>query len=253
VIDRRIARSTGALSGLLVAVLGLWGALIPFIGPYFDYSFGTNATWHYTTDRLWLSILPGAAAVLAGVLLLIAGTRLAGVVGGWLGVAAGAWFVVGPAVSLTWEHGAGPIGRPLFGSTRQALELIGCFYGLGALIVALSAFAAGRFASRRRLVEQAPLAASETRAATHATAGYAPRGTASTPAGVARDDAPLTPAAPVAETEPLAPRAARRGGEPRRRRAFALPLRRGRARGAYGSERGREEARREAPPEEVKR
>ena len=150
----RIARSTGAASGLLVALLGLWGALIPFVGPYFDYSFGTNSTWHYTTDRLALSILPGAAAVLGGVLMVRATSRAAGAFGGWLAVLAGAWFTTGPVLSRIWEHGggqAGPIGAPLFGNTRQALELIGYFYGLGALIIALAAFAVGRFASRPAL------------------------------------------------------------------------------------------------------
>jgi hypothetical protein len=154
----RIARSTGAVSGLLIALLGIWGALIPFVGPYFNYSFGANTTWHYTANRLWLDILPGAAALLGGMLLLVAATRVAGAVGGWLAMLAGAWYVVGPAVSLTWEHGAGPIGRPLGGSARQMLELVGYFYGLGALILALAAFAIGRFASRPRLAEEAALA-----------------------------------------------------------------------------------------------
>jgi len=154
----RIARSTGAVSGLSIALLGLWGALIPFVGPYFDYSFGVNSSWHYTTDRLWLNILPGALAVIAGVLLFIAATRVAGVLGGWLAVVAGTWFVVGPAVSLTWETGTGPIGRPLFGATRQMLELLGYFYGLGALILALGAFSIGRFASRPRLAEEEAIA-----------------------------------------------------------------------------------------------
>ena len=150
----RIARSTGAASGLLVALLGLWGALIPFVGPYFDYSFGTNTTWHYTTDRLVLSILPGAAAVVGGLLMVRAASRAAGALGGWLALLAGAWFTTGPAFSRLWEHGgsqAGPIGPPLFGNTRQALELIGYFYGLGALIIALAAFGVGRFASRPAL------------------------------------------------------------------------------------------------------
>ena len=150
----RLPRSTGAMSGSLVVLLGLWGALIPFVGPYFSYSFGSNGVWHYTTDRLVLDILPGALAVVAGALLLTARTRRAGVFGGWLGLLAGAWFVVGPAVSLTWEHAAGPIGRPLGGSTRQMVELIGYFYGLGALIIALVAFAAGRFASRPAVIDQ---------------------------------------------------------------------------------------------------
>jgi hypothetical protein len=149
----RLARSTGAVSGLLVVMLGVWGALIPFVGPYFDYSFGSNATWHYSANRFWLNILPGAVAVLAGLLLLRATTRRAGAFGGWLGLLAGAWFVVGPAVSLTWEHVPGPIGSPLGGGTRQMLELVGYFYGLGAVVIALVAFASGRFVSRPQLTD----------------------------------------------------------------------------------------------------
>lgn len=144
----RIARSTGAVSGLLIALLGVWGAVVPFVGPYFDYSFGVNSTWHYTDERLLLCILPGVAALIGGLAIAWAGSRQAGAAGGWLALTAGAWFVVGPALSRTWEHAGAPIGAPLFGSTRQALELIGYFFGLGALIVALAAFAAGRFASR---------------------------------------------------------------------------------------------------------
>src|SRR5438552_5589801 len=139
----RMARSTGALSGLVIVLLGIWGALIPFVGPYFDYSFGVNSTWHYTSDRLWLDIIPGAVAVLGGLLLLVGTRRAACALGGWLALAAGTWFVIGPAMSLTWESGRGPIGAPLFGSTRQTLELVGYFYGVGALIVALAAFSLG--------------------------------------------------------------------------------------------------------------
>jgi hypothetical protein len=156
VIAMRVARSRGALSGLLIVLLGLWGALIPFVGPYFDYSFGTNSTWHYTTDRLWLNILPGALAVLGGALVLVAATRAVGILAGWLALIAGTWFILGPAVSLTWESGAGPIGRPLFGSTRQMLELVGYFYGLGALIVAFAAYSIGRF-SAGALAREEPL------------------------------------------------------------------------------------------------
>jgi hypothetical protein len=172
----RIARSTGAFSGLLIAVLGIWGGLIPFVGPYFDYSFGTNQTWHYTTDRLWLSILPGALAVLGGLLLIGAITRASGVLGGWLAVIAGAWFAIGPAVSLTWEKaGENPIGAPLYSSTRQMFELVGYFYGLGALIVALGAFAIGRFGMPARVVgeERAARATGPAGAPAYAAGGVA--------------------------------------------------------------------------------
>ena len=145
----------------MIALLGAWGALIPFVGPYFDYSFGINSTWHYTTDRLWLCVLPGALALLAGLMLLTARTRVTGAFAGWLAIVAGAWFVIGPAVSLTWESGAGPIGPPLFGTTRQMAELIGYFYGLGALIVAFGAFAVGRFAPGPRMVDARPAGTGE--------------------------------------------------------------------------------------------
>jgi hypothetical protein len=216
----RLARSTGTVSGLLLIVLGVWGALIPFVGPYFDYSFSTNSTWHYTSDRLWLCILPGALTVLGGLLLIAAGTRAAGVFGGWLALVSGAWFVVGPAVSLTWEHGQGPIGRPLFGSTRQAFELIGYFYGLGALIVAVSAFAIGRFLSRPRLAEAAAVApAADTRRPV-ATRTAADEGVRS-PAPERSAAATGASAAPAAETES---RPRRRLHFPRRSRSA---LRRG--------------------------
>lgn len=154
----RMARSTGALCGALIALLGLWGAFIPAVGPYFDYTFAPKTAWHYTTDRLWLNILPGVLATFAGVLLLAARTRVAGLFGGGLAIVAGVWFAIGPPVSLSWEQGLGPIGPPLGGSTRQMLELVGYFYGLGALIVALGALAVGRFTARPTLSGEAAIA-----------------------------------------------------------------------------------------------
>ncbi len=142
------------MSGLILVVLGAWGGLIPFIGPYFGYAFGSHATWFYTSNRLWLSILPGAAVVIGGLILMRSGHRASGALGAWLAMAGGAWFAVGPAVSRLWEHGAGPIGAPLFGHIRQTFELIGYFYGLGVVIVGLAAFALGRFVTRPALVAE---------------------------------------------------------------------------------------------------
>ena len=71
-------------------------------------------------------------------------------------MAGGAWFAVGPAVSRLWDHAAGPIGGPLFGYTRQMLELVGYFYGLGVVVVGLAAFAHGRFVSRPALIIPEP-------------------------------------------------------------------------------------------------
>jgi hypothetical protein len=158
---RRLPRTTGALSGLLVILLGIWGGLIPFVGPYFHYAFGSYKTWHYTSERLWLCIVPGAVAVIGGLLLLRSSRRSGGLLGGWLGIAAGAWFAIGPAISLLWHSAGNPIGAPMGNHTRQAIEWLGYFSGLGVLIATLSAFAMGRYISRPRVVEEAAIAGDE--------------------------------------------------------------------------------------------
>jgi hypothetical protein len=155
----RLPRSTGALSGILVIALGVWGALIPFVGPYFHYAFGSYDKWHFTTNRLWLDILPGVVAVIGGLMLLSGSRRSSGVLGGWLAVAAGAWFAIGPMVSLWWHAVGNPIGAPIGGHIRQSLEWLGYFYALGAAIVGFAAFAMGRFISRPRVAEEPFVAA----------------------------------------------------------------------------------------------
>jgi hypothetical protein len=157
----RLPRTTGALSGLLIIVLGVWGGLIPFIGPYFHYAFGGTQTWHYTAQRLWLDIVPGAVAVVGGLMLLSAASRIGGLTAAWVAIAAGVWFVIGPAVSILWHHSLYAIGAPLGGATRQMLEWVGYFFGLGAVIVGFAAFAMGRYFSRPRVVEELPVAAAD--------------------------------------------------------------------------------------------
>lgn len=142
---RRVPRSRGAISGLLLILLGAWGALIPFIGPYFDYSWGTDQTWQWTAARFWLEVLPGAVTVIGGWLVLVSKSRISGSFGGWLAVAGGGWFVVDRSLAGVWHLGS--IGSPL--SMRpggQAAAELGYFYGLGALIVLLAGFALGRLA-----------------------------------------------------------------------------------------------------------
>jgi hypothetical protein len=155
----RLPRTTGLLSGLIVIVLGVWGALVPLIGPYFHYAFGNYDKWHFTTNRLWLDIVPGAVAVIGGWMLFSGSRRKSGVLGGWLAIAAGAWFAIGPAVSLWWHAAGNPIGAPMGGHIRQSLEWIGYFTGLGVAIVGFAAFAMGRFVSRPRVAEEPFVAA----------------------------------------------------------------------------------------------
>jgi hypothetical protein len=143
-----VARSRGMLSGLLLVLLGNWGAIIPFVGPYFSYAYTPDRAWAWTWGRFWLEVLPGAAAIVGGLMLIGTAHRAVGVFAGWLASAAGAWFIVGPVLSRLWASPAGDAGVPIGGPTQQVVEQIGFFYGLGAVILFLAAQALGRFTVR---------------------------------------------------------------------------------------------------------
>lgn len=143
----QMPRSRGAASGFLLVLLGAWGALIPFVGPYFDFAFTPDQEWFWTTARGWLEVLPGAATALGGLLLLVSGNRATAMFGGWLTVLAGAWFVVGRA--LASPLGIGDPGAPVAATETKRVWLeLTYFYGLGALIVFLGAIALGRLSVR---------------------------------------------------------------------------------------------------------
>ena len=166
----RIPRTRGALSGLLLILLGAWGALIPFVGPYFHYAYTPDKAWRYTTGRLWLEILPGVAAALGGFIVLSSARRPLAILGAFVAALGGAWFVVGNLVSALWNHGIPEAGIPVGGNlTRLALEDLGFFIGLGVIIVFFAALALGRFA----VVGVKDAALAERDAAAVAADGYA--------------------------------------------------------------------------------
>jgi hypothetical protein len=141
----RVPRSRGVLSGLLLILLGAWGALVPFIGPYFHYAYTPDKAWTYTSGRLWLEILPGAAVALGGLIVLVSAYRPVAHFGAWLAALGGAWFALGSVVGPTWTGMNMTTGTPVGGHVTRALEQIGFFTGLGVVIVLLAAMALGRF------------------------------------------------------------------------------------------------------------
>ena len=144
----QMRRSRGAFSGFLLMLLGLWGALIPFIGPYFHYAYTPDKAWTYNTGRLWLEVLPGAAVFLGGFLLLIARGRHIAMFGALLAAAAGAWFTLGPVLSPLWNHHVPMGGSPASATVyMRIMEQIGFFTALGVVIVFVAAAALGRIAS----------------------------------------------------------------------------------------------------------
>ncbi|MFC6886643.1 MULTISPECIES: hypothetical protein [Actinomadura] len=141
----RVPRTRGVLSGVLLVLLGLWGGLLPFVGPYLDFGFAPDETWVYDTDRLQLSVAPAVAVGLGGLIVLLAANRAFAMAGAWLAVLGGGWFAVGPTVATLWDVDG--VGAPLGTEEghRVAEQLAG-FTALGVVAVFLAAVALGRFA-----------------------------------------------------------------------------------------------------------
>ena len=144
----QMRRSRGAASGTLLILLGLWGALIPFVGPYFHYAYTPDTAWTYNTARLWLEILPGTAVFLGGVLLIIATGRHVALFGAILAAAAGAWFTLGTTLSPLWNNHVALGGTPASATVyMRIMEELGFFYALGVVVVFIAAAAFGRISS----------------------------------------------------------------------------------------------------------
>ena len=152
----RVPRTRGVASGLLLVLLGAWGALIPFIGPYFHFAYTPDTAWSYTVGRLWLEIMPGVATVIGGLILLVSAIRPVAIVGACLAAAAGAWFALGALIAPVWT-GYGTVGPnaipaalypgvPTGGPLHLVAEHLAFFTGLGVVIVFISALALGRLA-----------------------------------------------------------------------------------------------------------
>src|ERR1700678_3399364 len=168
----RVGRSRGAFSGLLLVLLGIWGGLVPMVGPYLHYAYTPDKAWTVTSGRIWLEFLPAAAALIGGLLVMGSKFRPAALSGACLALASGAWFIIGSLLSRLWMHTPLDPGSPVGGSVARTVEQIGFFSGLGAVIICIAALALGRLSvvSARdiRLAER--LAAQEQQEADAATA-----------------------------------------------------------------------------------
>jgi hypothetical protein len=155
----RVSRTRGAFSGLLLILLGIWGGLVPMVGPYLHYAYTPDRVWTVTSGRAWLEFAPAAAAVVGGLLLLVSRLRPMALSGGMLAVLSGAWFVVGGTVARFWTQAPPTPGTPVGGAIARTAEQIGFFTGLGAVIICVAAMAIGRLsvisARDTRLAERA--------------------------------------------------------------------------------------------------
>jgi hypothetical protein len=140
-----MSRSRGSLSGLALVLLGAWGGLAPLIGPYFKFGFLPATAWHYSTGRLYLSLVPGGVVLLAGLVVLVSRSRGFGGFCALIAALGGAWFIAGQAVLRIITGTVYTVGLPVGGSVnRVLLTNLACFAGVGALIVFFGALALGR-------------------------------------------------------------------------------------------------------------
>jgi hypothetical protein len=208
----RVPRSRGALSGLLLVLLGLWGAIVPLIGPYSHFGFTPDKAWDFTSGRVLLQIVPGCAVFLGGLLALASANRAFAAFGAWLAALGGAWFTVGVPLSALWaDQGDMRLGQALGGTTRQVVEQITLLYGLGVVAVFLAAVALGRLAvvgvKDARLAEEAaaapvsgdpaPESSSESRPPLARRRAGAERGNVPPPRGPWPEEVPATPSDPM--------------------------------------------------------
>ena len=148
--ENRIPRSRGGICGVLLILLGVWGGLAPFVGPYFHFGFTPDKTWHYDSGRLYFAVIPGAAALLGGLLVVATRNRAVGIAGGVLAALGGGWFIAGGGVVTHVLKKAITAGTPIVtGSSSQDLriylETVALLTGVGVVILFLGALAVGRF------------------------------------------------------------------------------------------------------------
>ena len=150
----RVPRTRGVGSGVLLILLGTWGALIPFVGPYFHFAYTPDTAWTWTWGRFFLEIVPGVAAALGGLILLVSALRPVAMFGAALAAAGGAWFAVGHLLGPVWSSsttlGSIPAalnpGSPTGGPLHMVAENLAFFTALGVVIVFFASVALGRLA-----------------------------------------------------------------------------------------------------------
>jgi hypothetical protein len=129
------------MSGLAVVVLGVWGALVPFVGPYFHFAwhFG-GQTWTWSESFATLDVAAGACAVLGG-LAMLGSSRRSARLGGLAALVGGGWFVTGLLFHPLWSSTTlGPSG---YGRWMTIALQLGYHAGIGILVVAFAAYALG--------------------------------------------------------------------------------------------------------------
>jgi hypothetical protein len=146
-VRRRSMSISLGMVGLVTVAIAAWGAIIPYVGPSFGFSADGAASWQWSLTHSVLALVPGAIAFLVGLSFFApvrsstVGRRFSLGLAGFVAVACGAWFVIGP---LAWPviSNNGPYfvqADPL----RNLANQVGYALGPGVILAACGAFAMG--------------------------------------------------------------------------------------------------------------
>jgi hypothetical protein len=149
------------LVGLIILLLGVWAAIVPYVGPIFGYSADGSPSWTWNLGHSLLFLVPGVAAVVGGALVMISGRAVGSAgrgllaCGGLLAMLCGAWLVIGP---LAWPALEGTAFYMVASPLSTLAHGVGYSLGPGALLLAMGGIATGRAVSART-VRPAPTGA----------------------------------------------------------------------------------------------
>lgn len=134
------------MSGLAILILGLWGGVVAFVGPYFGFSWdGGGGAWVWTESFGTIGVAGGACAAVGG-LLVLGGRRGLAFLGALLGAVGGAWLATGPLFHPLWSSTpSAPSGSGRW--LTVALEL-GYHAGVGVVVVGLAGYTLGAIGRR---------------------------------------------------------------------------------------------------------
>lgn len=225
---RAWVRPLGAAGvGLCTLLLAAWGGISVFVGPLFGYRPTSSSAWDWTMQNWLLHLVPGAVGVFAGLVMLgtmglrgVGRRRVLGLAS-LLTVAAGAWFVIGPA-AYHWFESAAAFAQS--GSARRDfVNQLGSNLGPGVLLAVLGGMALKAGTANPQVVlerdgEAAPSGTGATPAdavVTPADAVATPAGAGANPAGADPTTADVTPT-PRKDAAPGSPPAVSQAGRENR-------------------------------------
>lgn len=137
-------------TGLIIIILGFVGALVPYVGPTFDFGMGDTPAWTWTQGRATLHLAPGIAAMVGGLMLMRGHAREGQRWGAILAAAGGTWFIIAPTLQPLWTAPSMGMGGMGDSALSGAVISLVYHYGTGVVIALLAAYALGSLAAARR-------------------------------------------------------------------------------------------------------